>query len=55
MHYCQKCTAPLVSVNLILDDDGVCSACQVQEEFNQLPPEIWQQKQEKFQELVDCA
>jgi N-acetyl sugar amidotransferase len=55
MHYCQKCTVPIVSINLTLDDDGVCSACQVQEEFNQLTPEFWQQKQDKFEELVDWA
>ncbi len=55
MKYCNKCLYPIVSANLILDDDGVCSSCQLQEEFDELTPEFWKKREEKFQELVDWA
>ncbi|MBU1013785.1 MAG: N-acetyl sugar amidotransferase [Bacteroidetes bacterium] len=55
MHYCSKCTYPQVSVNLILDDEGVCSACRMQEDFDELTAEFWKIKENKFNELVEWA
>lgn len=55
MQYCKKCVYPAISVNLILDDDGVCSACRLQEEFDDLTPGFWQQREQKFIELADWA
>lgn len=55
MQYCKKCVYPVISVNNILDDQGVCSACRMQEEFDALTPEFWSQKEKKFEELVSWA
>lgn len=53
MHYCRRCVYPGVSVNTIFDDDGVCSGCLVAEEFEELTPEFWRQREEKFVELIN--
>lgn len=55
MIYCSKCLYPKLSANLVLDDEGVCSACRLQEEFDIMGAEIWRQREEKFSELVDWA
>jgi N-acetyl sugar amidotransferase len=38
---------------VILDDDGVCSACRVSEEFHQLSSDHWRQREERFRLLLD--
>jgi len=53
--YCKKCLYPVISVNLILDDEGVCSACRMQEQFDEITPNFWQQKENKFKELAEWA
>jgi N-acetyl sugar amidotransferase len=40
-------------VNLLLDDNGVCSACRVQEEFDELTSEFWEKKASKFREIAE--
>lgn len=52
MHYCKKCVYPHVSVNSILDDDGVCSACRVSEEFSNLSRGFWEEREKRFVEVV---
>ncbi len=44
---------PVISVNLILDDEGICSACRMQEQFDEITPSFWQQKENKFKELAE--
>lgn len=53
MIYCQKCLYPQIGVNLMLDDEGVCSACGVEEEFQNLTPEFWEKREKKFQEITE--
>lgn len=53
--YCKKCLYPVISVNLILDDEGVCSACRMQEQFDEIQPKFWEHKEEKFKELANWA
>ncbi len=55
MRYCQRCVYPEVAVNNMFDDEGVCSACRVAEEFAQLTPEFWHQREAKFREIVEEA
>lgn len=50
--YCKKCVYPQVSVNLNIEDDGICSACKVAEKFEELGPEFWARRKAKFFELV---
>jgi N-acetyl sugar amidotransferase len=44
---------PEVAVNLVLDDEGICSGCRVAEEYNRLSDEHWEARAAKFGELVD--
>ena len=53
MIYCKHCVYPQNSVNVMLNDDGVCSACQVEAEFQKLTPEFWLKREEKFRQLVE--
>ncbi|MEM6533232.1 MAG: N-acetyl sugar amidotransferase [Myxococcota bacterium] len=55
MRYCTKCVYPMISANNLLDDEGVCSACRMQEEFDDLDESLWQARERKFQELVEWA
>lgn len=55
MKYCKKCVYPMISVNNLLDDEGICNACRMQEEFDELTPEFWKHRENKFVELVDWA
>jgi N-acetyl sugar amidotransferase len=52
MQYCKKCLYPIISVNLILDDEGICSACRMQEQFDEICDDFWKQKEQKFIELA---
>jgi N-acetyl sugar amidotransferase len=52
MQYCKKCLYPIISVNLILDDEGICSACRMQEQFDEISDDFWKQKEQKFIELA---
>lgn len=53
MLYCSRCVYPKLAVNLILDDEGVCSACRVEEEFQKLTPEFWAEREKRFRQLVE--
>lgn len=53
MKYCTKCVYPGVSVNLDIDDEGVCSACRTAEEFEKLDNSFWEKRKEKFEEILN--
>lgn len=53
MKYCTKCVYPMAAVNLLVDDDGVCSACRVAEEYNAITDEEWAARKQKLFELVE--
>jgi N-acetyl sugar amidotransferase len=52
MKYCIRCTYPFIAVNLLVDEDGVCSSCRAFEAFKQLKPEFWQQRRCQFEQLI---
>lgn len=52
MIYCKRCVYPQISVNLDVDDQGVCSSCRTFEKFNQLKPEFWEQRKKKFEQIL---
>lgn len=54
MRYCARCVYPEIGVNLLLDEEGVCSACRVAEEFEKLPHDFWTTRERKFREIVDA-
>src|SRR3982751_6298302 len=49
MKYCKRCVYPFVAVNLNVDDDGICSACRTFEQFEELAPEFWDARRQKFE------
>lgn len=53
MKYCKKCVLPENYVNIMFDDEGVCSACRVQEEFNELDQTFWKQRRERFESIIE--
>lgn len=55
MRYCKRCVYPEVAVNLYLDEEGVCSACRVAEEFNKLTDEFWEKRKKKFEQILNDA
>jgi N-acetyl sugar amidotransferase len=53
MEYCKRCVYPEIAVNLIFDDDGICSACMVEEEFEKLTPQFWKERKKKFERIIE--
>lgn len=53
MQYCSRCVYPEVAVNVILDDEGVCTACRVAEELNSLTDEFWERRRKRFEEVIE--
>jgi N-acetyl sugar amidotransferase len=53
MIYCKKCVYPIISVNLEIGKDGVCSSCKVFDEFNSLTVNNWQERKKKFEIIVE--
>ena len=50
--YCKKCVYPQSSVNINIDEEGVCSACRVAVKFEALTPEFWEQRKQRFASIV---
>jgi N-acetyl sugar amidotransferase len=55
VQWCSRCVYPNIAANVIFDDDGVCAACRVQEEFDELTPEFWARRREVFEGIVEEA
>jgi len=53
MRFCSRCVYPEIAVNLLMDDEGVCSACRAYEEFKKLSPEFWAKREARFRELLE--
>lgn len=53
MNYCKKCVYPQVSVNLLLDDEGVCSACRAVEAFEELTDDFWAERAKRFEKVIE--
>ena len=53
MRYCSKCVYPEISVNLDVDEEGVCSSCRTFEKFEQLNDEFWLQRKKRFEEVIE--
>lgn len=53
MTYCKNCVYPQISVNLYVDDDGVCSACKSAQQFEELPQNFWEIRKRKFEKIIE--
>jgi len=52
MKYCRKCVYPFATVNLHVDDDGVCSSCKTFEAFEEIPDHFWDKRKERLKKLI---
>ncbi len=55
MNYCKRCVYPEIAVNLLVDDEGICSACRVADEMETITPDQWKQREKKFLSIVEEA
>lgn len=53
VQYCQRCVYPTLAVNLSLDDEGVCTSCRTFEAFEQLTPDFWDRRRQRFERTVE--
>ena len=51
MKYCKKCVYPFATVNLHIDDDGICSSCKTFEAFEKIPDKTWEARKERLHKL----
>ena len=52
--YCRRCVYPARAVNTLLDQDGICNACHVSQEFGRLAnQEFWEKRRERFERLIE--
>ena len=49
MIYCKKCTYPIVAVNLMINDEQICSGCIVHDEKLKAD---WKEREKKFKEIL---
>lgn len=52
MNYCKSCVYPFATVNLHVNDDGICSSCKTFEKFEELSDDFWLKRKNKFEELI---
>ncbi|WP_293750834.1 N-acetyl sugar amidotransferase [uncultured Paraglaciecola sp.] len=52
MQYCKSCVYPTSTVNLQVDDEGVCSSCRTGKAFQDLNAEFWAQRKERFEKII---
>tara|TARA_Y100000748_G_scaffold302045_1_gene303442 strand:- start:456 stop:1676 length:1221 start_codon:yes stop_codon:yes gene_type:complete len=53
MRYCSKCVYPFATVNLNIDEDGVCSSCKTYEAFEKIPDEHWELRKKKLAKIIE--
>lgn len=53
MNYCKKCVYPINAVNLGVNDEGVCTACEAAEYLMVNEEEFWVQREEKFKSIIN--
>lgn len=55
LDYCNRCVYPEIAVNLDIDDEGICSACQVFEEMETIDAALWAPRKEKLTQILETA
>lgn len=53
MKYCRRCVYPIATVNLHVDDDGVCSSCRTFSSFASLSEDFWDTRRKKFEQIIE--
>ncbi len=52
MKYCKNCVYPFATVNLDIDETGICSSCKSIDASNVIPDEFWSKRKEKLIKLI---
>ena len=53
INYCKKCVYPETAVNLSLNEDGLCSACEAMEyHSNEIEEGFWQNRKIRFEKII---
>ncbi len=52
MKYCKNCVYPLSAVNLIIEDDGVCTSCKNFKAFGNISEDFWKERKQKLFNLI---
>jgi len=52
VRYCKRCVYPEVAVNLLIDEEGVCSACRTTERFAELTEAAWNDRKINFEKII---
>lgn len=55
MKYCKRCVYPEITVNLNIDEDGICSSCRVFEKFELLGSDFWKKRKKRFEQIIEEA
>lgn len=53
--YCTKCIYPSSAVNLLLDHDGVCGACNLQAQIDSQSLDMWNRRRAKLEALISTS
>jgi len=51
--YCARCVYPNITVNLDIDEAGVCSSCRTSEKFEALTTEFWDLRRKAFEQILN--
>ena len=51
--YCRSCVYPSSAVNLMIDEEGVCSSCRAFSRFESLSDEFWKERELSFEKLIE--
>ncbi len=52
MKYCKRCVYPEIAINLIIDEEGICSGCRTFEAFEKISEEQWAQRRKRFEKII---
>ena len=52
MKFCKNCVYPLSAVNLIIEEDGICTSCKTFKGFGDIPDEIWKKRKQKLIDII---
>jgi N-acetyl sugar amidotransferase len=50
--FCCRCVNPIYAVNLMIDDDGICSACRVSEQFQTIDEQRWLERRKRLEQVI---
>ncbi len=53
MKYCKRCLYPEVTVNLYIDEEGVCSSCRVFEKLTSFKNDFWKERKRRFEKVIE--